>query len=79
MNKPRNMKTRKVIVSYIKSYKKDNAFLPSVQEIQSAAGHMSLSTTAGYLRRMVDEGILRRTDAYERNYDVAPKFDVAAV
>jgi LexA DNA binding domain. len=43
---------------------------PSVREIGMATGLLSTSTTAGYLRRMVNEGLLAKGGQARRNYYV---------
>jgi len=45
---------------------------PSVREIGEAAGLTSTSTTAGYLRRMVNEGLLIQSEQSRRNYFLTP-------
>ncbi len=65
---PRNIKTRNVILRYIMSFSEEHGRQPSVREISEAAGLLSTSTTAGYLRRMANEGLLIRTKQKKRNY-----------
>ena len=67
---PRNKKTRNVIVQYMTSFYHHNGRQPTVREIGAAAGLSSTSTTAGYLNRMVRDGILGKTDGRYRNYFV---------
>ena len=55
--KPRNTKTRDIILRYMMDFADEQGRQPSVREIGEAAGLMSTSTTAGYLRRMVKEGL----------------------
>ena len=43
---------------------------PTVREIGMAAGLQSTSTTAGYLQRMVNEGLLAKGAQARRNYYV---------
>ena len=66
----RNSKTRDVIICYMMSFADAQGRQPSVREIGEAAGLMSTSTTAGYLRRMVDEGLLMQGKQSRRNYFV---------
>ena len=67
---PRNRKTRDTIIRYMVSFADEQGKQPSVREIGEAAGLMSTSTTAGYLRRMVNEGLLIQGDQSRRNYFV---------
>ena len=55
---------------YMISFATEQGKQPSVREIGEAAGLQSTSTTAGYLRRMVNEGLLERTGKSNRNYFV---------
>lgn len=64
----RNKTTRKVILHYMVSFAREQGRQPSVREIGKAAGLTSTSTTAGYLQRMVNEGLLEKTDRARRNY-----------
>lgn len=57
-------------MKYILSFATEQGKQPSVREIGEAAGLQSTSTTAGYLRRMVNEGLLSRTQQARRNYCV---------
>jgi repressor LexA len=68
--KPRNRKTRDVILRYMVSFSNEQGRQPSVREIGDAAGLTSTSTTAGYLRRMVDEGLLFQSGQSRRKYFV---------
>ena len=68
--KPRNRKTRDVILRYMLSFSNEQGRQPSVREIGDAAGLTSTSTTAGYLRRMVDEGLLFQSGQSRRKYFV---------
>ena len=68
--RPRNRKTRDTILRYMLTFADEQGRQPSVREIGEAAGLMSTSTTAGYLRRMVNEGLLMQGDASRRNYYV---------
>ena len=70
--RPRNRKTRDIILRYMVSFADEQGRQPSVREIGMAAGLMSTSTTAGYLRRMVNEGLLIQGGLSRRNYFVAP-------
>ena len=65
---PRNRKTRNVILHYMVSFAREQGRQPSVREIGEAAGLMSTSTTAGYLQRMVNEGLLEKSSQSRRNY-----------
>lgn len=67
---PRNRKTRNVILHYMVSFAREQGRQPSVREIGEAAGLMSTSTTAGYLQRMVNEGLLEKSGQSRRNYMV---------
>lgn len=49
--RPRNRKTRDTIIRYMMAFAEEQGRQPSVREIGEAAGLMSTSTTAGYLRR----------------------------
>ena len=68
--KPRNRKTRDIILRYMMEFAEEQGRQPSVREIGEAAGLTSTSTTAGYLRRMVKEGLLTQGDHSRRNYYV---------
>ena len=68
--KPRNRKTRDTILRYMTAFADEQGRQPSVREIGMAAGLMSPSTTAGYLRRMVNEGLLAQSSGSRRNYFV---------
>ena len=68
--KPRNQRTRETILRYMLSFAEEQGRQPSVREIGEAAGLMSISTTAGYLRRMVNEGLLMQGEQSRRNYFV---------
>ena len=68
--RPRNSKTRDTILRYMVSFADQQGRQPSVREIGTAAGLMSTSTTAGYLRRMVNEGLLTQGEQSRRNYFV---------
>ena len=67
---PRNRKTRDTIIRYMLTFANEKGKQPSVREIGEAAGLMSTSTTAGYLRRMVNEGLLMQNGQSRRNYFV---------
>ena len=71
--KPRNRRTRETIIRYMMSFSDEQGKQPSVREIGEAAGLMSTSTTAGYLRRMVNEGLLMQGEQSRRNYFVTEK------
>ena len=68
--RPRNRKTRDTILRYMMTFAAEQGRQPSVREIGEAAGLTSTSTTAGYLRRMVNEGLLIQGDHSRRNYYV---------
>ena len=68
--KPRNRETRETILRYMMAFSNEKGKQPSVREIGDAAGLMSTSTTAGYLRRMVNEGLLAQGEQSRRNYYV---------
>ena len=68
--RPRNRKTRETILRYMVDFADEQGRQPSVREIGEAAGLTSTSTTAGYLRRMVNEGLLVQGDQSRRNYFV---------
>ena len=68
--RPRNHKTRVTILRYMMSFANEQGRQPSVREIGTAAGLTSTSTTAGYLRRMVNEGLLTQGEQSRRNYFV---------
>ena len=68
--RPRNRQTRQVIMDYMLSFARQQGRQPSVREIGEAAGLMSTSTTAGYLRRMVNEGLLEKSSESRRSYSV---------
>ena len=68
---PRNSRTRNMILQYISSFASRQGRQPSVREIGEAAGLMSTSTTAGYLHRMVREGLLTEHDQARRKYSVS--------
>ena len=55
---PRNPEKRVQIMQYMLDFATEQGRQPSVREISAAAGLQSTSTTAGYLRRMVNEGLL---------------------
>ena len=67
---PRNRETRETILRYIMSFSSTHGRQPSVREIGEAAGLTSTSTTAGYLQRMVNEGLLKQGKGSRRNYYV---------
>ncbi len=68
---PRNRETRSVIMQYMISFAQEQGRQPSVREIGEAAGLLSTSTTAGYLQRMVNEGLLEKSaQSRRRNYSV---------
>ena len=57
-------------MEYIINFATEQGRQPSVREIGMAAGLQSTSTTAGYLRRMVNEGLLAQGGQARRNYFV---------
>ena len=67
---PRNNTKRIQIIQYMLSFATDQGRQPSVREIGIAAGLQSTSTTAGYLKRMVNEGLLTKSGQAKRNYYV---------
>jgi len=67
---PRNREKRLQIMEYMLSFYNEQGRQPSVREIGEAAGLQSTSTTAGYLRRMVNEGLLARGGQARRDYYV---------
>ncbi len=67
---PRNPEKRLQIMQYMLSFATEKGRQPSVREIGMAAGLQSTSTTAGYLRRMVNEGLLIQGEQANRNYYV---------
>ena len=68
---PRNREKRVQIMEYMLSFAMQQGRQPSVREIGEATGLQSTSTTAGYLRRMVNEGLLVQGGQARRNYYVA--------
>ena len=68
--RPRNRQTRDTILRYILAFSDEQGRQPSVREIGEAAGLTSTSTTAGYLRRMVNEGLLEQGEQSRRKYYV---------
>ena len=69
-HQPRNKEKRNQIIRYMLSFATEQGRQPSVREISVAAGLQSTSTTAGYLRRMVNEGLLAQSGQARRNYFV---------
>ena len=69
-HQPRNTEKRVQILQYMLSFAREQGRQPSVREIGIAAGLQSTSTTAGYLRRMVNEGLLAQSAQARRNYFV---------
>ena len=67
---PRNRKTRNAIIRYMQSFERQYGRQPSIREIGAAAGLSSTSTTAGYLNRMVRDGILGKKEGHSRSYFV---------
>ena len=67
---PRNREKRVQIIEYMISFATEQGRQPSVREIGMAAGLQSTSTTAGYLKRMVNEGLLAKSEQARRNYSV---------
>ena len=68
MSRARNPEKRIQIMEYIINFATEQGRQPSVREIGMAAGLQSTSTTAGYLRRMVNEGLLAQGGQARRNY-----------
>ena len=69
-HQPRNREKRIQIMLYMMSFATEQGRQPSVREIGLAAGLQSTSTTAGYLKRMVNEGLLAQSGQTRRNYFV---------
>lgn len=69
-HQPRNYATRSFIVEFIRGYEKEYGRLPSIRQIGEAAGLSSTSTTAGYLNRMVRDGLLGKSNMHNRSYYV---------
>ena len=69
-HQPRNKEKRVQIIQYMLSFATEQGRQPSVREIGIAAGLQSTSTTAGYLRRMVNEGLLAQSGQARRRYFV---------
>ena len=67
---PRNTGRRNEIIQYMLTFATEQGRQPSVREISVAAGLQSTSTTAGYLRRMVNEGLLAKGGKAHRSYFV---------
>lgn len=67
---PRNLKTRETIIGFMNSFFEKHGCYPTIREISAAAGLASTSTTAGYLNRMVGEGLLGKNDGPNRFYFV---------
>ena len=67
---PRNHEKRIQIMEYMLNFATEQGRQPSVREIGVAAGLQSTSTTAGYLRRMVNEGLLAKGGNAHRSYFV---------
>ena len=72
-HKPRNHATRRIILNFVYSFYEKEGIPPSVREIMNAAGHHSISTTAGYLDRLVRDGYLIRSERFERKYEISPQ------
>ena len=68
--RPINREKRVLIMQYMMNFATEQGRQPSVREIGMAAGLQSTSTTAGYLRRMVNEGLLAQSGQARRNYFV---------
>ena len=69
-HQPRNREKRVQIMQYMLSFATETGRQPSVREIGMAAGLQSTSTTSGYLKRMVNEGLLAQSGQSRRNYFV---------
>ncbi len=74
---PRNNQTRKNILAFVYSFSKKEGTPPSVREIMDAAGHHSISTTAGYLDRLVRDGYLIRSERFMRKYEVSARGELS--
>lgn len=72
-HKPRNNAMRKFILKFVYTFSEKEGIPPCVREIMNAAGHQSISTTAGYLDRLVRDGYLLRVERHGRKYEVSPK------
>lgn len=70
MSRARNPEKRIQIMEYMINFATEQGRQPSVREIGMAAGLQSTSTTAGYLRRMVNEGLLAKSEKAKRSYFV---------
>ena len=70
MSRARNPEKRIQIMEYIINFATEQGRQPSVREIGMAAGLQSTSTTAGYLKRMVNEGLLAKSEKAKRSYFV---------
>ena len=73
--KPRNKATRRRILQYMSWFYERHGQMPTIREIGEAAGLSSTSTTAGYLNRMVRDGILGKTEDRYRNYFIISDTD----
>lgn len=76
---PRNIKTRETIIAFMNNFFSRYGRHPTVREISAAAGLSSTSTTAGYLNRMLDEGLIGKTNDTRRSYFVLPAAEKKAV
>ena len=66
-----NKERRLRICDYVKNYIKKNGRDPTVREIGVAVGVSSTSTVAGYLSRLVRDGMLQQGDTRYRKYHAA--------
>ncbi len=67
---PRNRKTRNAILRFMRDFSLKHGRQPSIREIGAAVGLSSTSTTAGYLSRMVRDGLLGKVEGKYHNYYV---------
>ncbi len=67
---PRNLERRKTMLRFVYDYTAKAGEPPTVREIGKASSLSSISTTAGYLNRMVNAGLLTRNPHRERKYCV---------
>ena len=68
MSPPRNLERRKAMLRFVHDYTARVGEPPTVREIGKASCLSSLSTTAGYLSRMVDAGLLCKSPYKKRKY-----------
>ena len=58
------------ILEFIKSESKKNGFPPTVREIGQAVGLSSSSTVQGYINKLVDMGLVKKSDSKTRTISV---------